>query len=188
MSSCLVDCKTAAIGQAFIRLSSWFSDCHPGSSGCHPERSEGSSRRRSKRPIAKDTRFFAALRMTNLARPVDTRPSSNKFKGLRVLRFSADHPRAIARRTARRLLWARSIAARDGVPMQWNGAGRDTGCRRSRKATQDNQTPVPSEARDVLFRDRRAMGPLSCCSGECTRRWRMDTGPDVGRQVHPRLC
>jgi len=28
----------------------------------------------------------------------------------------------------------------------------------------------------------RALGPRSCCSGERTRRWRMDTGPDAGRR------
>ena len=39
--------------------------------------------------------------------------------------------------------------------------------------------------RPMLFGHGRAMGPLSCCSGECTRRWRMDTGPDHGAAGPP---
>jgi len=73
-------------------------------------------------------------------------------------------------------------------------SGRDTGCRRSRKATQDNRTssershPSPSGERGRRTKARRAVGPRSCCSGERTRRWRMDTGPGWGRLVHPRFC
>src|SRR5690348_3292511 len=72
--------------------------------------------------------------------PVDFSPYAINIKRLWVLRRYNALPSSIARRTARRLLWARSMEARDGAPMQWRAAGRDTPCRRSRKATQDNLT------------------------------------------------
>ena len=73
-------------------------------------------------------------------RPVDTGSLSNKFKGLGVLRFgvslgqSSGGLRAGSYGLAR---WQR------GLGLHCSGAGRPRhpGCRDSRKATQDNQTP-----------------------------------------------
>ena len=82
---------------------------------------------------------------------------------------------SIIRRTARRLLWARSIVARDALQCSGALPAKTLGVDAPEKQRRTIERPM-------LFGDGRAMGPLSCCSGECTRRWRMDTGPDAGRR------
>jgi hypothetical protein len=119
--------------------------------------------------------------------PVDTRSLLNKFKGLRALHagFAQSAHRSGDRRAARRHLWARSMEAgeRSAAVEQ---SGRSTTCSRLPKsdAGQSNvEWTIETASRRGVSRQigaRRAVGPHSCCSGECTRRGRMDTGPDSG--------
>lgn len=93
-----------------------------------------------------------------------------------------------ARRTARRLLWARSMAARENAPMQWCASGRDTRCRGSRKATQDNQTPGRATRGFSHFLPGAPWVPVRAAVANAPGGGGWIPVPISGRQVHPRFC
>src|SRR3954471_13647917 len=113
------------------------------------------------------------------------RPHPNKFKGLRVLRFT----KRITSKHRPANCAPALMGSLDGSEGQRTNA---VGRFRSRHfvSTLPKSDAGQSDVRPSFEFPRvgRALGPRSCCSGERTRRWRMDTGPDVGRQVHPRFC
>jgi len=80
----------------------------------------------------------------SLGGPVDTRPRPNKFKGLRLLRLRIEPEQRPA--NCAPALMGSLDGSEGGAPMQWRAGGRDTRCRDSRKATQDNQTPGRANA------------------------------------------
>ena len=103
-----------------------------------------------------------APRPTTHVPPVDMRPHPNKFKGLRVLRFASRITSKHRPANCAPALMGSLDGSEGSAPMQWRASGRDTRCRRSRKATQDNSTSVdPERGRDATERRTLLTGRLA---------------------------